>query len=98
MTARSSQRGALIRVLKSAGLDLHDLAKALGCEPQPAEKAPESWYNLARWCEGHICELSAREYEFVLDMCDRLIFGSEPSERQAAWLKSIYSRLRRAQR
>jgi len=87
---------AIRRTLESAGLDLHALAAGLGGDG-PSEREPTSWQELAAWCRNigqH--RLSLKEFCFVCDMADRLILGAEPSEKQAAWLRAIYAKLKKA--
>ena len=61
----------------------------------PPEQEPRDFCELAQWCRDHDDNrLGAREREFVSDMADRLICGGEPTEKQAAWLRSIYAILR----
>ena len=92
---------AIRRTLESAGLDLHTLAEALGepapeREPKAAPEPPTTWSELAAWCRDiGASRLGARELEFVTNMSARLILGGAPTERQAAWLRAIYERLKR---
>lgn len=99
---------AIKRTLASAGLDLHDLATALEREPEtrivyrdrPAPKrTPQMpWHEMALWCLDHgEGRLSARENDFIENVLARLSLyqWSSPTERQAAWLRSIYTRLRK---
>lgn len=86
---------AIRRTLESAGLDLHALAAGLGGD-SASEREPTSWQELAAWCRNigqH--RLSLKEFVFVADMADRLILDAEPSEKQAAWLRAIYAKLRK---
>lgn len=97
---------AIQRVLAAEGCDLHDLAAALTTAPEPqvrivyrdrpVQKPP--WARVAEWCCERSDQLRPREREFVHDMADELgLFGGEPTEKQAAWLRSIYSKLRKAE-
>lgn len=94
---------AIERTLRAQGCDWHDFASAVTREPEtrviyikPPEPEPRDWCELARWCRDHDDDrLSAKERSFVCDMASRLVCGGEPSERQAAWLRSIYARLKR---
>src|SRR4051812_29519552 len=94
---------AIARTLKAAGRDFHDLADAIGREPEPRviciERAPDeplTWRELAAWCAAHDAgRLDAKERRFVHDMRDRLVLGGCPTEKQAKWLRSLYARLRR---
>lgn len=86
---------AIRRTLESAGLDLHTLAAGLGGNGTP-ERAPTNWQELAAWCRNigqH--RLSLKEFVFVADMADRLILDAEPTEKQAAWLRAIYAKLKK---
>ena len=92
---------AIRRTLDRAGMDLHDLAARLTDAPQPVTPVrhapPETWRDLAAWCvENSAGRLGAGEYEFVRSMAHRLAVGGLPSDRQAAWLRAIYSKLRGA--
>lgn len=88
---------AMERTLAGAELDFHALAEAVRAgvpRPEPGRE-PDSWLEVARWCrdEGEFV-LSDREFGFLRDMCWRLVCGGEPTGRQAAWLRAIYSTLR----
>jgi hypothetical protein len=50
-----------------------------------------SWHEIA--CECRRLR-NDRERVFVRDMARRLVHGGEPTEKQAAWLRSIYARVR----
>lgn len=85
---------AIRRTLERAGLDLHALAAGLDGVIDADE--PTTWQALAAWCRNagqH--RLSLKEFVFVCDMADRLILDAEPTERQAAWLRAIYAKLRK---
>jgi hypothetical protein len=92
---------ALGRVLGSAGLDLHDLARAFERAayreaPQPASSDPadqlaDEIFRLQRERPGL---LSAKELEFVRSM---KMWRREPTERQKDWLFDIYSRCLRGE-
>lgn len=99
---------AIERMLRGIGLDLHALAAALAAEPEvkvvvvyrdPPKKAaePDTWAALATWCRENAHRgLSTKERLFVCDMAHRLICDGEPTEKQAAWLRAIYAKLRKA--
>ena len=103
---RASTARLIERQLRAAGLDWHTIVERLKAEPpapriiyrdRPREEHgdPESWRDLARWCRDHDHgRLRPKERTFILDMCGRLIFGGTPTEKQAAWLRAIYARLR----
>jgi hypothetical protein len=52
-----------------------------------------TWHEIARECEAASGRLSEREREFVSDMWT--VRNGEPTEKQAKWLRSIYTRVRR---
>lgn len=86
---------AIRRTLEGAGLDLHALAAGLGGDDAPKHE-PTSWQELAAWCRNigrH--HLSLKEFCFVSDMADSLILGTDPSKKQAAWLRAIYAKLKK---
>lgn len=93
---------AIERTLRAEGFDWHDLASVVTREPEmriiyikPPEREPKDWCELARWCRDHDDDrLNAKERGFVADMASRLVCGGEPSERQAAWLRAIYAKLK----
>ena len=87
---------ALQRVLGSADLDLHDLANVVEFSahreaPQIASTTADD--NDAREMIRRCCEcsdlLSAKELAFV---CSMAKWRGEPTERQTAWLSSLYER------
>lgn len=85
---------AIRRTLEGAGLDLFALAEAIG-EASPKRHTIDSWADLAAWCRDHDGgRLNETEARFVAQMADRLLFGGAPSERQAAWLRSIFAKLK----
>ncbi len=91
---------AIERTLKSAGLDFHALAQAVET-PAPrmieSTNTPTTWGEVARWCRDHDhTRLTEKERAFVADMAARFICDSEPTEKQAAWLRAIYARLWKA--
>ena len=55
-----------------------------------------SWHEIAPECAAHENRLfGEREKQFLEDMIRRTVHGGEPSEKQAAWLRKIYTRVRR---
>ena len=55
-----------------------------------------TWEEVAQWCCDHDQgRLKAHERAFVADMASRLVLDGEPTEKQAAWLRSLYARLHR---
>ena len=95
---------AMSRTLKAAGLDWHAVASAVEAAPEikiiesaaPQRREPATWGEVARWCRDHGDRLADHERRFVRDMAARLVCGGEPTERQAAWLRAIYAKLRAA--
>ncbi len=96
---------AIKRTLASAGLDLHDLAGALEREPETRtvivyrdheSGEPKTWRELAQWCQRNDAgRLKPHERTFITDMASRLVLNGEPTEKQAAWLRALYRKLRR---
>lgn len=93
---------AIERILASAGLDLHDVARAIAAPAAPdAIAAPTrqpsqsgDWRRLAAWCRDHDGgRLTQKQRAFVADM---VTWRGEPTAPQAEWLRAIADRLRRA--
>jgi hypothetical protein len=94
-----------MRTLAAEGSDIHALADAL-CSPQPRREEPprkeqprpppreDDWHSMACECHATCERLSEREADFVADMVTWTSFR-EPTEKQKAWLSSIYRRVRR---
>ena len=92
---------AIGRTLESAGLDLHDLAKALTApkaivvhssndEPEAAPQ-PTSLREIAVWLRTHVnTRMTCKEQMFVADMAFRLGMGRKASTKQENWLRNIY--------
>lgn len=101
---------AIERTLKNAGLDFHNLAFAI--EAPPAEKIVFVYRDppkqeavldtraaVAAWCRDNDPDvLSTKETAFVADMAECLILDGEPTEKQEAWLRAIFAKLKRATR
>ena len=92
---------AIKRTLKSNESDFHTLAKMLTSTPvtrivyrDAPKPEPTEWAAKAAFCAARAGNLNPKETEFVNDMTVRLKYGS-PTERQAAWLDTIWSRLQR---
>ena len=90
-------RDAIGRLLLSAGLDWHDLARAAGIPAPPlvtvSRTSAPSFGDLARAARDLDRDrLTPRERAFVADMCRRG-FAFCPSPRQADWLASIFDQL-----
>ena len=91
----------LRRVLADSGLSFNDLAPAI--EPQPKRPVnvdassvwePSEWRELAQWIVNHDCgQLRPHERRFAADMVRRLVLHGEPTPKQAAWLRALYTRL-----
>ena len=92
---------AIRKHLAIDGTDLHDLARRLSGEPtivyRTAFREPpkSDWQMKADYCVDKEDLLRAREAEFVRDMAIKLKFQDDPTDKQAAWLESIYQRLKR---
>lgn len=97
---------ALHRVLSAEGRDFHDLARAASADPTIVYRTVETrrsretpdgeWLGKAKYCAARPDALRGKEAEFVADMAVRLQHIADgPTERQAAWLDTIYHRLRR---
>ena len=93
---------AIKRTLVAEGSDIHALADTL-CRPQaqrkeqPRRSPPPregDWRSIACECQAHSNRLSEREQGFIDDMVEWTAFR-EPTEKQQAWLLSIYRRVRR---
>jgi hypothetical protein len=54
-----------------------------------------SWHEIARECAAHPEKLRENERDFVLDMQRWTVRYGEPTEKQAAWLRKIYCRVRK---
>ena len=91
---------AIERTLKAAGCDWHDLVKVITSppiapvQPQPADMV-RTPHDVAKWCARYASRLSDRERVFVHDMVGRLVWNGTATEKQSAWLRAIYVRLRR---
>jgi hypothetical protein len=93
---------AIDRTLKSAGLDLHDLAQAMAAPKiptvyggraarQPAQR-PTSLWDIAVWLRTHVgSRMNHKEQKFVADMASRLAAGCRASKKQENWLRNIYA-------
>ena len=90
---------AIKRTLENEKLDIHALADAItagvGSQPIRRENREPSWHDVAEACAVHAERLRPNEQNFVRDMVRRTVHGGEPTEKQAAWLRSIYARCRK---
>jgi hypothetical protein len=91
---------AIGRTLRDNDSDWHDLARRLSVparararETSHRETNDKDWRATRAFCLQRMHLLSAREYEFLVDL-DR--WRGDLTEKQHAWLVSIYQRLRRA--
>lgn len=98
---------AIIRVLKSNGADLHDMAEALGGssnyrhntrrdeKPKAKSKSEPSnkWKEIVDFCIENEEWLSEKERTFVTDMVGNLNKWGSPTEKQGNWLMSIFAKL-----
>jgi hypothetical protein len=89
---------AVGRALKSAGADWHDLVGLLVPGRQTNRAHPRNgnsnehtdWRAMRAFCLTRMHLLSAREYEFLVDL-DR--WHGALTEKQHAWLVAIYQRI-----
>jgi hypothetical protein len=51
-----------------------------------------SYHDMALYCQQHSSSLRSNEREFINDMAAKTVWR-EPTEKQGAWLKSIYYKL-----
>jgi hypothetical protein len=80
---------AIGRALKAAGTDWHGLVDGL---LTPWQDAPDDWETIREFCADRCDLLRPREQEFIESLAE---WRGRPTERQLAWLCSIYARLRR---
>jgi hypothetical protein len=86
---------AIDRALRSAGCDWHDLVNQLDGTSMNTSGADQSrdWHPMRDYCLRHERLLRPREYEFVASLAT---WRGSLTERQQAWLASIYARIKRA--
>jgi hypothetical protein len=88
---------AINRTLSAVGLDFHYLADVTERALVTAKPDHEPVATMIRFCWIHLSQLSAKEQDFIINL-ERLVrrLGDrfDPSERQLAWLISIYDRIR----
>jgi hypothetical protein len=83
---------AIGRALQSANADWHDLAGRL-LDPRPSPPPPPlGWKAKRKFCLRHEHLLRPREHQFVLGLGN---WDGDLTEKQEAWLSSIYARIRR---
>ena len=85
--------------LRGVGADWHDLTAGL-LTPVTATHSVRSrdeddldWHAMREFCLQHSDLLRPREQEFINDLTD---WRGQLTEKQSAWLHSIYARVRRA--
>jgi hypothetical protein len=93
---------ALQRVLKSAGLDLHDLANAIEFVPHrralriaSTAAGDHDALEMIRCCYRHTDLLTTRELKFVRSISN---WCREPTARQMQVLRSIYKQCLKVER
>jgi hypothetical protein len=88
--------------LRDSGHDWHALANVLTESPkarpqQPPPRDPDpaadDWRAIREFCLAHMHLVRAREYEFLVSLGN---WHGNLTEKQFAWLSSIYTRVRRA--
>ena len=83
---------AITRTLQGAGADWHDLAARLSAPPEPHSRDDDDdWREICRYCLEREELLHPREFEFLYSLRQ---WRRSPSEKQFAWLMSIYRRLK----
>jgi hypothetical protein len=96
---------AINRTLSAVGLDLHYLADVteralVTAKPEPILEHHEPVATMIGFCWIHLGQLSAKEQDFIINLeklVRRLGERFDPSDRQLAWLISIYDRIRSRQ-
>jgi hypothetical protein len=98
---------AISNIIRKEGKDWHDIADiVIGATPNSqqsnhyrqsteSEKPKSEWMKKAEYCCENIGMLRGREVDFANDMRVKLRWIRQPTERQAAWLDSIYERVLR---
>jgi hypothetical protein len=80
-------------LIRSMGLTWRDvIALPRRLSPPLAPVSAIDWHSMAAFCFTRRAYRNQRELEFIKSM---LRWRREPTERQAAWLISIYARLHR---
>jgi hypothetical protein len=86
---------AIRRTLESEKLDIHALAETIETSSGPRAGVPD-WAAIASTCQAHPSRLFGdKERKFVDDMVHRTRARLSLSEKQQAWLKKIYIRVRK---
>jgi hypothetical protein len=84
--------------LRGAGADWHDLTAGL-LVPTATRSSHDNddrdldWHVMREFCLQHLHLLRPREHEFITSLSD---WHGHLTEKQSAWLSSIYARVRRA--
>ena len=84
--------------LRGVGADWHDLVGGL-LAPTGTQSSHDNddrdldWRVMREFCLQHLHLLRPREHEFITSLGE---WHGHPTERQSAWLSSIYARVRRA--
>lgn len=90
---------AIKRALKAAGADWHYLANRLTTGPKPhkadhrarrPDTWPDDWHVMHDYCLDREAQLRSREQDFINSLCE---WRGDLTEKQYAWLASIYQRL-----
>jgi hypothetical protein len=89
---------AVVRVLSSAGCDLHDLTAAfrqVSIVPPGSPEPSDEFHGSAEWCRRNQSDarLSARDRDFLRSMARWFAQGKDPSAAQKAWLSDIWNRI-----
>jgi hypothetical protein len=86
---------AISRLLRSHGLDFHDLAKAITAPP-PAPLHDNDWARLIEHLLDASDQLSERDVEFLQSVKKFVATGRAPSPKQAKWIRDIRAKLKEA--
>ena len=92
---------AINRSLRSAGMDIHQLAEAVERVPLVPQGAPDTshddeqlrWRETRNWCADRAEFLTKRELEFITSMAN---WRGRPTHKQMNWLLMIERRIRRS--
>jgi regulator of sigma D len=85
-------RDKLKQVADVEGYDIFALASALALPNRKTSASDLSTKAMAQFCWERRIYLSEKEQKFVSDMTFK--WKTKPSEKQAAWLQSIYVKLK----
>jgi hypothetical protein len=95
----TNTRDAIVRGLRSIGLDFHDLADlierhiAVKIEDIPIINYPSNWRDMARWLVLNNDGLAVADFSFVFDLhnCKR-----EPDAKECSRLRTLYAQQMRS--